>query len=147
MAPTMARLEVRILAMALGAAAFGCSSPAEKLSDVRRDASVAFNEGMTAIDARDYATAEQKFSAAVQPGGLMADQFCEATVRLAVCLAAAGKTDEASKKLDDLGPAASNPDEVLVARSFIFMKQGKPTEARAALAKARRLNRFVKEFK
>lgn len=135
------------LALLLVAVCLGCSSPAEKLEDVRLASSVAFNEAVTAFDARDYPKAESAFNVSLQPGGLMSEQYCEAVVKRAVCFAANGKADEALTELDALGPAASNLDAIEAARSYILAKQGKAAESRAALARAKRLNPRVQEFK
>lgn len=135
------------LALLFVAVCLGCSSPAEKLEDVRLASSVAFNEATTAFNARDYTKAEAAFNVSLQPGGLMSDQYCEAVVKRAVCFAANGKVEAALTELDELGLAASNLDAVHAARSYIFTKQGKVADSRAAFAKARRLNPLVQEFK
>jgi Tfp pilus assembly protein PilF len=125
----------------------GCgSSPSKKLEDVRRSANQAFAEGLAAFEARDFPTAEQQFSVALSGGGLDADRYCIATVKVALCKALTGNFDEATAALDGLGAGASNPDDVEIARSYIYKKQGKAAESRAALAKARKFNRAAKEF-
>jgi predicted Zn-dependent protease len=115
--------------------------------EARRAASVAYGEGLQAFDSGDYATAEPKLTAALDANILNPDFYCFATVRRAVCWAAAGKATEAVAELDKLGMAAPNQDEILAARSFIFKKQGNVAASRAALAKARLLNKQIKEFK
>ncbi len=128
------------------ASCLGCGGKsAANLKSLRETASEAYADGLKTFAAHDYATAEQKFSIALG-GGLDADQFCIATTKRAVCWAAAGKVDEALAELDRLGSNVSNPDEVEAARAFVFKKQGKIAQANAAMAKARRYNRTIKEF-
>ena len=135
------------LASVVAASVVGCSSPADKLEDVRRTAQEEFDAAMTAFNARDYAAAETKLAAALKLGGLYPDLYCEAAVKQAVCWAAAGKTTEAMSELDRLEQGAPNLDQIYAARSYVLAKQGKVAESRAALAKARQLNRTVSEFK
>jgi hypothetical protein len=135
------------LALTVTASTIGCSSPADKLEDVRRTAQEEFDAAMTAFNARDYAAAEARFAAALKLGGLYPDLYCEATVKQAVCWAAAGKTTEAMSELDRLEPGAPNLDQIYAARSYVLAKQGKAAESRAAFAKARQLNRTVAEIK
>lgn len=135
------------LAAVAAASVVGCSSPADKLEDVRRTAQEEFDAAMTAFNARDYAAAEAKLAAALKLGGLYPDLYCEAAVKQTVCWAAAGKTTEAMSELDRLEPGAPNLDQIYAARSYVLAKQGKVAESRAALAKARQLNRTVSEFK
>ena len=135
------------LASFVAASAVGCSSPADKLADVRRSAQEEFDAAMTAFDARDYATADAKLATALKLGGLHPDVYCEAAVKQAVCWAATGKTTEAISELDRLEPGAPNLDQIYAARSYVLAKQGKTAESRAALAKAKQFNRTVQEFK
>jgi Tfp pilus assembly protein PilF len=137
-----------LAAMALVAcAALGCGSTSTEVVRSREASAAAANEGMQAFAARDYATAAAKLSAAIEGGGLNADSYSTAAVRLAVAYAQQGQFAEAEALLTKLEQGAPNVDEVLAARSLVFKKQGKLAESRAALAQARRLNRFVKEFK
>jgi len=126
----------------------GCGNSAGfDLEDSRRAAYAAFNDAAERFSHGDYAAAEPKLVAALVDGVLNPDVYCEATAKLAVCRGAAGKYDEALAELDKLGPAAPNQAEIYAARSFILKKQGKLAEATAALARARRFDRTVKEFK
>ncbi|WP_152097212.1 hypothetical protein [Lacipirellula parvula] len=125
----------------------GCSSPADKLEDVRRSAQEQYDSAATDFAARNYSAAGQKFNAALTIGGLNPDLYCDATVKRAVCWVATGKTTEAIGELDRLEPGAPNLDQIYAARSYALAKQGKAAESRAALAKARQFNRTVQEFK
>jgi hypothetical protein len=127
--------------------AVGCGSSDSKNADLRRSAYVTLEEGLAAFSARDYANAEQKLTAAIDARVLNPDSYCQAVTKRAVCSAVASKFDDALADLEKLGPAPSNADEVFVVRSFIYKKQGKAAESRAALAKARQYNRTVQEFK
>lgn len=127
--------------------AIGCGAPGEQMAEARISAYQSYDEAEKAFLARDYATAEPKYAAALSGGGLNADLYSDALVKHALCLAVGGKTSEASAALDKLEPEAINLDQIYVARSFIFKKQGKAAESRAALAKARQYNRTVQEFK
>lgn len=127
--------------------AAGCSAPGSENEGARVNAYAANSEALQAFAAKDYATAEPLFAAAIEGGVINPDVYCQAVVRLAVCRGAAGQYDEALAELDKLGPAASNQDEIYAARAFILGKQGKAADARTALAKARQYNRTVQEFK
>jgi tetratricopeptide (TPR) repeat protein len=131
--------------MAVGV--IGCGAPGEEHEDVRRSAYTNYGEGVAAFESNDRATALEKLSAALEGGGLNPDAACDARVKLAVCLTGAGKYDEALATLEKVGAGASNPDAVEAARSYIYKKQGKAAESRAALAKARQYNPKVQEFK
>jgi tetratricopeptide (TPR) repeat protein len=125
----------------------GCDSSGSEHGDARRAAYIAYDEGLTAFAARNFAAAEPKFTAAIDAGLLNPDSYCQAVAKRALCWAVANKFDEALADLDKLGPAAANEVDVLVARSFILKKQGKTAESRAALAKAKKINPAVQEFK
>ena len=126
------------------AAAIGCASKDVYVAD-RKTAYEAYDAGLTAFAAKDFPTADAKFTIAIDAGVLNPDFYCFAVTKRALCWAVAGKYDEALAELDKLGAGASNPDEVLIARSYIYKKQGKLAEANAALAKARQYNRTIKE--
>ncbi len=127
--------------------AAGCGAPGSEHEDDRITAYSAYSEALTAFDAKDYATAEPKLTAALAAGVLNPDVYCQAIVRQAVCWGAAGKYAEALAELDKLGAQAPNQAEIFAARAFILGKQGKAADARMALAKARQINRTIPEFK
>jgi tetratricopeptide (TPR) repeat protein len=143
----MLRTPPRIFFVLLATSALGCLAPGEEHEDLRRSAYANYGEGLTAFESNDRATALTKFTAALEGGGLNPDAACDARVKRAVCLAAAGKYDEALADLEKNGPGASNPEAVEAARSYLYRKQGKAAEAQAALAKARRYNPRIQEFK
>lgn len=129
------------------ACCLGCSSAADNLEETRVASSAAYSEAVSAFNAKDYAKAEQSLNVALQPGGLMSDQYCDAVVKRAVCMASSGKVTEAAAELENLGLAATNLDALFAAKAYVLAKQGKTAESRAALAKARQYNRTVQEFK
>jgi tetratricopeptide (TPR) repeat protein len=137
----------RICLALLTISAFGCNAPGEEHENLRRTAYTSYGEGVAAFNSNDRATALTKFTAALEGGGLNPDVACDARVKLAVCLAASGKYDEALATLEKVGAGAPNPDAVEAARSYIFKKQGNAAQSRAALAKARQYNPKVQEFK
>jgi tetratricopeptide (TPR) repeat protein len=143
----MLRTPPRIVFAFLATSALGCSAPGEEHEDLRRTAYANYGEGLHAFESNDRATALTKLTAALEGGGLNPDVACDARVKRAVCLAGAGKYDEALADLEKNGPGASNPEAVEGARSYIYRKQGKAAEAQAALAKARRYNPRIQEFK
>jgi hypothetical protein len=124
----------------------GCGSNSEQHADSRQAAQAAYVEAKSAFDARDYAAAEQKFSAAIDLRGLGADDYCDALIRRAACWGVAGKYDEALASLHELEAGGGPTDLINVARAFVLKKQGKAGEAALALARARRINRTIKEF-
>jgi tetratricopeptide (TPR) repeat protein len=126
----------------------GCGGNAgAKLEDSRKAAYAAFNAAVEAFKSGDYAAAEPKLTEALDLHVLNPDVYCEATAKRAVCWGASGKYDEALAELDQLGPAAPNQAEICAARAYIFKKQGKPAQANAAMAQARKFDRNLKEFK
>jgi predicted negative regulator of RcsB-dependent stress response len=143
----MVTIPRRLCLAFLAVSVIGCGAPGEEHEDLRRSAYTNYGEGVAAFESNDRARALQKLSAALEGGGLNPDAACDARVKLAVCLASAGKHDEALDTLEMVGAGASNPDAVEAARSYIYKKQGKAAESRAALAKARQYNPRVQEFK
>jgi hypothetical protein len=125
----------------------GCGSPAAKHEQGRKAAYAAYNEALKTYGAKNYSAAEPQLTAAIEARGLNPDIYCSAVTKRAACWAVAGKLTEALAELETLGPAASNMDEILALKSFIYKKQGKAADSRAALAKAKRINPRIQEFK
>jgi len=137
---------VAVVGVACCVALTGCGGSSE-IADRRQQASALADEGLTAFQNRDYATAVAKLSDPVDHGGLNVDAYCSAAVKLTVAYAHEGKYAEAEALLGKLEQGAPNLDEVYAARAFLLAKQGKAGEARTALAKARQFNRRIQEFK
>ena len=131
----------------LAALAAGCSNSGEKQADSRRAAAEAYSSALTAFSSKDYATAEQAFTNAIDLGGLNPDLMVDASIKRAVCWGSAGKPIEAIAELQKIETWGASPDAVYAARSYVLAKQGKAAESRAALAKARQYNRTVQELK
>ncbi|HMO85405.1 MAG TPA: hypothetical protein PKC18_10850 [Lacipirellulaceae bacterium] len=129
-----------------GAFVGGCRSRNEPTVDARRAALEAYDAGLAAFNSGDFSSAELKFTEAIELRGLGPDAYCDAAIRRAACWAAAGKYDEALAELQTQEESGGPPDQIDVARSFVYRKQGKTGEAQAALARARRFNRLIKEF-
>ena len=129
------------------AIAIGCSYPGEKQEDARRVAAKAYDAGLTAFAAKDYAGAGSALTQAIDAGGLNPDLYIDASIKRGVCWGATGKPAEALEALQQIESWGESRDAVYAARSYVLAKQGKAAESRAALAKARQYNRTVQEFK
>lgn len=64
----------------------------------------------------------------------------------AIALAASGDYPAAQTDLDTAKQRDVNPDDFLVVQSYLFRKQGKKREARAAMSQAKRFNRAAQEI-
>lgn len=102
---------------------------------------------MTAFNARDYAAAETKLAAALELGRTLPRSLLRSGGEAGGLLGRRGQDDGSHQRLDRLEPGTPNLDQIYAARSYVLAKQGKVAESRAALAKARQLNRTVSEFK
>lgn len=115
-------------------------------SGSRQTAAQAAETARQEFDQRNYAAAAEHFTQAIDAGGLNSDLYVDAVLRRAVCYGAEGKFDEALADLSKIEQGAPNLDQLLAARAFVLKKMGKTVEANAAMAKARQINRTIKEF-
>ena len=125
----------------------GCgrgTSPA--VVETRLSAQQAYDEGVEAFQSKDFSTAEQRLTEALEAGGLYSDLFDLARARQVVAMAAQGKIEEAQAALAIFEANALEKDLVFSTRSYVLRKQGKKKESKAAWARARRINRYVKRF-
>lgn len=141
---------MKIAASLLIALAFitaGCRRSNELSEDKRVAAREAYNEGVAALESRQYAVARDKLQEAISSGAIYSGSIVDAKVRLAIATAGTGDLPAASTQLDDLERNAPELDMVFAAKAYVLAKQGKAAESRAALAKARQYNRSVQEFR
>lgn len=128
----------------LGAALVGCDS-AEKRKLSREEASQAYTDGTAALESRDFSTAVEKLTLALE-GGWLGYSTVNAYVQRAIANAALGNYDAANADLDMAEQGEGETVETLVARSYIFEKQGNEREAKLVWSKARRWDRNVKKI-
>jgi len=123
----------------------GCGGSSAKQAIGREEAAQAYIDGMAALESKDYATAQQQLTVAIDTGFLNIDRYVNASTKRAIAYAAQGDFDTALAELDELLKDAPNTDEIHAVRSFVFEKQGKDREAKAAWEAARKINRSVKK--
>ena len=138
----------KILALALLAVPIaGCSTGTpEEVIESRKAAQKAFDDALQAVSSKDFVAAKTLLDQAIDSGKLYHDAISPAHINRAICSAMAGDFESAHADLDKMERGAPNLDEIFAARSFVFQKQGKTREAKAAWAKARRVNRYVRKF-
>jgi len=125
----------------------GCGSgTSPSIIETRRSAQQAYDEGLKAFASKDFPTAEQRFTEALEAGGLYPDLYDTARANQVVAMAAQGKVEAALIALAKLEDNAEQKDLVFAAHSYLLKKQGKTKEARVAWARARRINRYVKKY-
>ena len=141
----MARYPLSIgLVIALGAALVGCN--AEKNRNLsRKEAAQAYQDGTAALESRDYTTAVEKLTQALD-GGWLGYETVNAFTRRAIANAALGNYDAALADLDVAEQGEGETVETLVARTYVWEKQGKKRAAKQAWGKARRWDRRVKKI-
>jgi len=108
-----------------------------------RDAEAAYTEAVDAHSEKDYATALERFNAAIDEGGLNPDMFADALLRSADCHIELGNLDDASVVLDSLEANAPELDQFHLVRCKLYSKQGDIAKARAAFQAAREVNPAV----
>lgn len=132
------------LVLVLGTALIGCSD-ANKNKLSREEASQAFADGTAALKSRDFSTAVEKLTLALE-GGWLGYSTATAYIQRAIANAALGNYDAAFADLDVAEQGEGETAETLVARSFVFEKQGNEREAKLAWSKARKWDRRVKKI-
>ena len=129
----------------------GCSQGiSQEELDATRNAIDLFNQGLTAFNSRDYATAAQKLSQATNSDSLGVGFRETALIKLATAQAASG---DAGAGLATLQAMESQykffEDEVgfLVAKTYVLQKQGDRSGASQTWRQARSLRPRVKRFR
>jgi len=132
------------LVIVVGAALVGCNA-AEKKKLSREEAGQAFTDGTAALESRDFTTAVEKLTLALE-GGWLGYTTANAYLQRAIANAALGNYDAALADLDVAEQGEGETAETLVARTYVFEKQGKQREAKQAWSKARQWGRRVKKI-
>lgn len=124
--------------------AFGCSS---READPRtvQEAQKAYDDSLVALENGEYQRAAELLTVAIDNATLSADAYSDAMIKRAICCAKLGKFDEAHADLDEAERGA-HEDQAHAARSFVYGKQGKSNESRAAMIRARKLNPAIEPF-
>ncbi len=129
-----------VLALCLAALAIaGCSQP----TPPHADSLARYEEGNAKLEAKDLAAARSAFAEAVALGGLRADLYAKAELRLAYCEACLGNLEAAQLLLETLEQGAPDLGDVYAMRAFVLRKSGDTAGADAAWAKARQWNSDV----
>ncbi|MCI0333059.1 MAG: hypothetical protein L0228_07540 [Planctomycetes bacterium] len=131
------------LRVALVVSLVGCGGGTTSVSRV--EANAAYQEGVAALDERNYQAALDKLTIAADSGWLNPDFAVDAIAKRAVANAALGNFTVAGVDLDRIQSA---PDQsiVLAAKAFVLQKQGRTAEAGYALKQAKRLNPAIRPF-
>ena len=108
-----------------------------------RNAETAYSEAVEAFQEKDYATALERFNAAIEETGLNPDLFAHALLRSADCHIELGNLEEAAIVLDELEPNAPELDQFHLVRCKLYAKQGDAAKARTAYEAAREINPAV----
>lgn len=125
----------------------GCGyRTSEEVIASRQAAQQAYDKALQGIASKDFASAKPLLDQAIDSRKLYVDVLASAYVSRAICSAAAGDFKAAHADLDEMEKGAPNLDEIFAARSFVLRKQGKTKAAKAAWARARRMNRYVKKI-
>lgn len=141
----MARNDLSIgLLILLGAFLVGCNAK-EKQKLSRQQSGQAYTDGIAALESRDFTTAVEKLSLALE-GGWLGYSTANAYIHRSIANAALGNYDAAIADLDMAERGEGETAETLVARTYIFEKQGKDREAKQAWSRARKWDRRVKKI-
>ena len=110
------------------------------------DAQAAFDAGLEAFDEGNAEESVAQLTTALEIGGLSPDQFAESRIKRAISNARLGQFAAAHADLD-IAEQGAALDEVYIARSYVFEKEGKKRESSTAWSEARKLNRLAKKIK
>jgi tetratricopeptide (TPR) repeat protein len=118
---------------------FGCTQPQVE-ANATADAQAAFDRAATALSAGNYSAARGDFDAALKAGGLTVDNYVEALLGRAMCLADAGEFDAAMADITQAEQGVMEPERLHVARGFLLIKKGDAAAGQAEYAAAKKLN-------
>lgn len=117
----------------------GCSKsqmPASQVMSAESD----YSEALEAFQAKDFATALERFNSAIEGVGLNPDLLGVALLRSADCHVELGNLEEAAAVLESLEENAPEMDQFHLVRCKLYSKQGDSTKARAEFDAARAIN-------
>lgn len=134
---TRRRAILAIGATACGLAGCGGGAVPEKVvAETQSD----FNDGMIAVDDKDYETAVSRLTDAINGAGLNPDLLSAAYLERAHAYLELGKYEKAAQDLDDVEPYASDPARVHELRGELYLRQSNREKALAEYTQARRFN-------
>ena len=132
------------LLLVAGTPILGCGSSARQ-EQSRETAAQSYRTGISALESRDYDSAVEHLTAALESGWLGYSTTAAYTLR-AIAQASLGNYDAAHSDLDKAEEGEGASLDTHVARTYVFEKQGQQKEAREAWSQARRLDRRVKKI-
>jgi hypothetical protein len=121
----------------------GCGRGTDEVS--RRRAQVAYDEAVAAVDNKDFTTAQQRLTEAID-SGLHVDLCDDAFGLRAVCHAALGNLQAAEADIAQMDEGGGDQSLILATKAYVLQKQGKAAEAKNSLQKAKQLNPKVRPF-
>lgn len=117
----------------------GCGQQA-KMEEQGVSSQTAYDAGLQAFEAGRYGDAVDKFSLAIDGGGLNADLYCDALIRRAIGRAEIKDFDGAHADLDAIADKAPDLERVYEARARVYLKQENREKAAEEFARAREIN-------
>ena len=120
----------------------GCGK--SQIAPVRlQNAESAYSDAKEALEEKDYATALERFSTAIEEAGLNPDLLADAMLRTAECHIELGNLNDAAEVLESLADRAPEMDQYHLVCCRLYAKQGDSAKARAAYDAAREINPSV----
>ena len=126
----------------------GCSnSTSLDVVESRQNTQENFDLAIQKLANGEHAAAKELLDSAISSGNLYIDYLTNAYINRAICSAVAGDFAAAHADLDLIEQGPVDLDKLWAARSFVYEKEGKASQAKAAWTKARKHNRGVAKIK
>lgn len=121
----------------------GCGGPKGDPASIA-SGEASYTEARTMVLDGNYEAALPKLDAALAGSGLGADLYVESLLLRAQCHAMTGKLEQAEADLAQAENGSPSEAMLELTKGVILEKQGKSSESKAALAKAKRLDPSLK---
>ncbi len=138
--PSSAIFVLASIAVAIVVGSSSSSLPARQVAQAQSSLDLAAAN----LASGDFEGANTQINAAINEPGLDADQYCEALLIRAQCLAESGDLDAAEKDLAEAEMGAPSEVKLLLARAFVLHRKGERAAASKEFARAKRLDSSLK---